>query len=150
MSYQVCLWYGELALFLSLVHLQDFAMVTVVRLVVLLKQKRNEHRGGRDFVFMIVAGSQIVLFRPGYQVKLHSLWFHYMDELPLNKHPERKALHNRYSRVAKVASVWFMSQCEHTESISIPVWVPSVGSSEIQWIDNVTSLCTDRSATCSL
>lgn len=41
---------------------------------------------------MIMAGSQIIQFQPGEQVKLHTLGFNYMDELPRNKLSASKAL----------------------------------------------------------
>lgn len=78
-------------------------MVTVVRFVVLLKQKHSNDQGKDCDFIMIVEGSQIVQFQPGYQVKLHTTGFNYMDELPCNKLPERKALHKQYSHIAKVA-----------------------------------------------
>lgn len=61
-------------------------------------------RKGCEFMMIvIVAGSQTVLSQPGHQVKLRGLRFNYMDEFPLNKLPERKALQKQYSHVAKVA-----------------------------------------------
>lgn len=78
-------------------------MVAVVRLLVLLKRR---HERGKDWAFnMIVAGSQIVLFQPGYQVKRHTSGVNYGDELPLNKLPERKASHKQFSHIANVASI---------------------------------------------
>lgn len=66
-------------------------MITVVRLVILLEGRRQKHGldQGNDCDFiMTVAGSQIALLQPGYQVKLHILGFNCVDELPLNKLPE--------------------------------------------------------------